>query len=228
MKTFNCGQLTPEWWALRRGVLTASRVAKIITAKTQKLSAQADGLIYELLGELYRTTPPSEVERTGQMNYAMRFGQDCEHEARRYYEMTRGVDVEQVGFCLSDDGRLGCSPDGLVGDAGCLEIKAPQPATQIRYLLDDGLPDEYRPQVHTHLLVTERDWCDFLAYSGHGLPHLLVRVTPDDYTETLRAALDEFGDRYARLCYEFAKRFGPPPEAVPVGAGDVDSWGEYE
>jgi len=71
---------------------------------------------------------------------AMQDGIDMEPEARACYSFLAGGEVKQVGFCLSDDGRFGCSPDGLVGDDGGLELKCPLPKTHIKYLVEGELP----------------------------------------------------------------------------------------
>jgi hypothetical protein len=53
---------------------------------------------------------------------------------------------------LREDGRVGCSPDGFIGDDGILEIKCPKPENHIGYLLDvEGIG--YRCQVQGHALA---------------------------------------------------------------------------
>ncbi len=189
MKIIECQQGSIQWFEARRGIPTASNFDRIITPKTGKLSAAADDYICELLGEQYGTGFVAEPFMTD----AMRNGVLTEAEARKWYEMETDIDVQQVGFCLSDCGRFGCSPDGLVGEGG-LELKCPAAKTQVSYLLDGDLPNAYRPQVHGALIVTGAPWWDFLSYA-RGLPPLRVRVTPDKFTEALKSALDQFLDR---------------------------------
>lgn len=173
----------------KKGIPSASNFDRIMTPKTGKPSTQQRGLICELLADLRRTTPPD-----GAGNYtsrAMQDGIDREPEARRFYEFRADADVRQVGFCTTDDGRFGCSPDGLVGDLGGLELKCPEEKTHIAYLLDGGLPDDYKPQVHGALIVSSRPWWDFMSYAANW-PPLIVRVKPDAYTLQLRVALELF------------------------------------
>lgn len=195
MKTFHFPQYSPEWWRVRRGVPSASNFDKILTPKTGKVSACALNYICQLVGDLH---DPSYGTVTEPQSAAMQIGIEREPEARRYYELTRDCEVQQVGFCLDDSGRFGCSPDALVGSDGGLEIKNPSAAIQVRYLLAETLPDEYAPQVHGQLLVTGRAWWDFLSYAP-GLPPLLVRVTPSEYTKKLGAALEQFHEQYQRV-----------------------------
>ena len=188
MKIIDCQQYTPEWWLARRGLPTASVASRIITPAKGEYSKSADGLICELLAQQY---DPSYGVYDDYQTAAMKNGSLLEPEARRFYEFHRNADVIQVGFCTTDDGTAGCSPDGLIGDDGLLEIKSPEAKTQVAYLLGGGLPAEYKPQVHWHLAVTGRAWCDFISYS-RGLPPLLLRIVPDDYTKQVRAHMARF------------------------------------
>lgn len=187
MRVVDCEQYTPEWWDARRGIPTASAFDKIVTPGG-KLSESWKKYACQLIADEY-DTKYGYVDQFA--SRAMENGARMEPEARRYYEFYRDATVQQVGFCMTDDGRYGSSPDSLVGDEGVLEVKCPESHTMVAYLIDGGLPKEYLPQCHGHLIVTGRKWCDFLAYTP-GLPRLLVRVEPDEYTDKLRVALEDF------------------------------------
>lgn len=195
MKIFTCVQYSPAWWAVRRGIPTASQFDRVITPRTLKPSAQADAYIAELIADRACQTPPFFTERPMSRDAAN--GLNMEPEARKWYALAADVEVQQVGFCLSDCGRFGCSPDGLVGTGGGLELKCPALKTHVRYLQAGTLPDEYKAQVHGSLLVTGRDWWDFVSYAP-GLPPLRIRVEPDEFTGKLAAALDDFWAKYQR------------------------------
>lgn len=197
-------QYTPEWYAAHRGRPSTSNFGRIITPKKAEYSKSADEYCYELLAEDF---DPQYGVVEGYVNAAMKNGNIFEPGNRRYYEMERNCDVEQVGLIESDCGRFLCSPDGLVGDDGLLEIKSPTHRVQIKYLLTGGLPAEYAPQVHGQLLVTRRKWVDFLSYA-YGLPPLLVRVTPNEFTVKLAECLEEFWKTFVQL------------KAKITGAGD--------
>lgn len=216
-------QGSDAWWNLHSSVPTASNFYRILTPKTMKPSASRRGLIAELIGNrLSRYAPPRVETYTSR---AMAHGLQTEEEARRWYALTRNVDVQNGGFCLTDDSRFGCSPDGIIGlqnipespnrnaiwrIEGCLELKCPQADTHAGYLLEGGeLPDDYRCQVHGQLIVTGARWVDFVSYHP-GLPPLLLRVYPDEFTEVLRKALDEFHEEYLKALYRVAGK--PRPE----------------
>lgn len=188
-------QYEPAWWDAHRGRPSASNFAKIITPAKGDYSKSAVEYAYELVAELY---DPEYGMVSDYASAAMRNGTIMEPEARRFYEFERDCEVEQVGLCITDDGRFLSSPDALVGDEGCLELKSPTYKTHIKYLCDGGLPAEYKPQCHGHLLVTRCKWVDFMSYC-RGLPPLLVRVEPDEYTVRLAEALEKFWTTYTDI-----------------------------
>jgi hypothetical protein len=172
-------QYSPEWWSIRRGVPTCSEFGRIITPATGKLSGQATGYAAELLGQM---VDPYYGAADDYVSAAMKNGTIMEPEARAWYEFDAGAPVQQVGFCLTDDGRFGGSPDAMVGDDGCLELKSPTAKTQVLYLYAGKLPDEYKPQVHGHLVVTGRKWCDFVSYDSRmpDYARLFIKRLPRD------------------------------------------------
>lgn len=180
-------------------------------AKVQYLSAQAEGYIDELIGDLAGFDPPWLSEsRTKPPTKQTAYGLEMEAEARRFYAMTRKAKPYCVGVCITDDGRFCASPDALVDPDGCVEIKCPERKTHVGYLRHGRLPDEYKCQVHGQLVVTGRAWVDFLSYVPGGLPPLLIRVEPDEFTGKLAAALDEFWTLYQATR---ARVFGEEQEA---------------
>ena len=112
MRKIECEQGSEEWLNARLGVPSASMFAKIVTTKGA-WSTQADGYINQLIAEDLTGEPTPFYQ-----NEHMARGTELEPEARSAYEFMNDVVVEQVGFCLHDTMRAGCSPDGLVGDEG--------------------------------------------------------------------------------------------------------------
>jgi len=173
MKIIDCLQCSPEWFAARLGIPTASRFDKII-APGGAPSKSADGYMNELLAE-YLAGSPIDAEDT---THWMERGSLLETVARVQYEFLTDNTVEQVGFCLDDSGKWGCSPDGLIDEKGMLEIKCPKHTTIIEYYRN-GFPKKYTPQVQGQMWVTGRSWCDFFAYHPQLKP-FMVRVDRDD------------------------------------------------
>jgi putative phage-type endonuclease len=186
MKMISVAQRTPEWYAARAGKPTASGFDRIVTSDG-KPSKQAQKYMYQLAGEKILGMP----EETYQ-NAAMQRGVELEAEARQYYELVTGTTVQEVGFCLDDTESFGCSPDGLVGEDGLIEIKCPSLAVHVDYLLRGALPSDYIQQVQGQLLVTGRKWCDFVSYYP-GIRPLVVRVARnEDFIKKLSVELELF------------------------------------
>lgn len=189
MIVIECEQGTPEWHDARLGIPTASRYGDIVTPKKLELSKSSTTYRNQLLAEWLVGYP---IDWSGQGQWMDR-GQELEPKARAFYEMLRDVEVRQVGFILRDDRETGCSPDGLVGEDGGLEIKCPAMHTHIDYLLDpEKLVDTYRTQVQGSLYVTGREWWDLMSFNP-SLPEVIVRVEPDPaFAAALDAALETF------------------------------------
>lgn len=200
VQVFDCLQYSPEWWLIRRGIPTASNFGKILTPAKGDLSKSADDYIAELIADRAQLHAPITTDHP--LSRDMANGLNMEPEARNWFALEADVEVKQVGFCLTADGRFGCSPDGLIGEDGGLELKCPSLKTQVKYLLDGELPNEYRAQVHGSLIVTGRAWWEFVSYAP-GLPPFRVRVFPDAYTAKLRDGLEAFHGRYMDLLAKF-------------------------
>jgi len=196
-------QGSAEWRLARAGVPTASSFHRIITPKTGKPSEQAKAYLHELLAEIMLGRPLDSPSYPW-----MSRGLELEEDAANWYEFERDVEIETVGFCTTDDGRFGASPDRLVGEDGELELKCPSPAVHLGYLLypQQGVDAVYKCQVQGQLLVTERKWADVVSYHPE-LPKVIVRVNRDeDYIALMRAALDDFCAKLAEGKAELERR----------------------
>ncbi len=173
MITHSCEQLSEEWFAARLGKVTASCFGQAMaggagkTRKTYMIKLVAE----RLTGEAAE----------GYMNAAMQRGIEVEPEARAYYEAITEGKVEQVGFVELDE-NIGCSPDGLVGEEGMLEIKCPNASTHIETILANRSPAVYNPQIQGQLWVTGRTWCDFVSFDPRvkARPFWFIRVYRDE------------------------------------------------
>jgi YqaJ-like viral recombinase domain. len=185
-------QGSDEWLDARRGMITASTIGRLITPKTIKPAGNPDSraLIAELAAE--RITGWSEFVY---VNADMQRGVDDEPRARDLYS-EKYEPVTEIGFLVEDDlgGRglkLGFSPDGLVGDPGLIEVKSRKPKKHLETILSGDVPPENMAQVQAGLLVSRREWCDYISYCG-GLPMWRVRVFPDPrWVEAIIATVEQ-------------------------------------
>lgn len=169
-------QGSDEWLAARCGLLTASEMKLIITpAKLLYTSNDKERAhLYDLLAQrITKYTEPSYISDD------MLRGLDDELDAKRHYE-EHYAKVTDCGFITNDKWgfTLGYSPDGLVGNDGQIECKGRRQKYQVETILAGMMPDEYKIQVQTGLLVSERKWCDFISYCG-GLPMFTLRIEAD-------------------------------------------------
>ena len=181
-------QRSAEWIKCRIGIPTASCFDRIITPATGMASASAVAYRRELLAEWLMGEPVS-IKESGWMQR----GTEMEPEARAFYEFEADAEVTEAGFVFLDERRqIGCSPDGLVGDDGLIEIKCPAPNTHVGYLIDAKLPTAYIPQVQGALWVTGRKWCDFVSYHPE-MESLIVRVRRDEpYIAKMATLIEAF------------------------------------
>lgn len=174
MKYYDVAQNTPEWSALRIGRITASNMDCIISP-TGKQSTQVDKYLNKLISE--QITGESSDKFQGNVHTDR--GHEYEQEAADYYSMLTDVELKKAGFCTTDDGSLGCSPDRFVGDDGVLEIKTGLPHIMIEYYLSGKLEQDHRPQTQSTLYITERQWIDTMLYNPLIKP-IIIRSTRSD------------------------------------------------
>jgi len=196
-------QGSDEWLAARCGLLTASTIGKLLTPAGKLADNDTSrGVIETLVAE--RITGHVEYVHP---TFEMQRGSLDESYARDIYQEQFPLrQVKEVGFATNEFGGhvLGASPDGLVGAMGGLEIKSPKPKTHLRTILNDDVPKEHLPQIHTNMLVLDRDWWDFESYCG-GWPIYVHRVHRDPKWDALLTdALHMFEDK-AALTIEYFK-----------------------
>lgn len=202
MKIHEAAQGTQAWIEARAGIPTASEFHSLLTPKLEIRTGEmpktllAQKLAEKWAGPLF-----------GSSSFAMEQGSILEDIAIPWYEFRYDVDVQRVGLITTDDGRIGCSPDGLiqVGDTMTgLEIKCPEPTNHVKYLLNGVVPDDYLTQVHGSLFVTQMESWTFCSYR-RGFPPLVISVEADEeilwkISEALATFLAKFDSAWERLC----------------------------
>lgn len=176
MKILNVKQGSSEWLFARAGIVTASEMDNLISPswKVRDGDTPATYMHMKLAEKIMGQPINLEID-----TFAMDQGRMLESEALPWLDFMHGIKAERVGMCLTDDGRVGASPDGLIGEDGGLEVKCPRPQTHVKYLLDGVVPKAYLAQVHGSLWVTGRAYWYFLSYSRQ-FPKLLIRVERDE------------------------------------------------
>lgn len=196
-------QRTEDWFKARAGKVTASRVADIMAKTKTGYSASRQNYAAQLVAERLTGTPAESFS-----NAAMQWGTDTEPMARAAYEMATGHFVTEVGFIPHPDIEFaGASPDGLIGDDALVEIKCPNTATHIDYLLNRKIPSKYEAQMAWQIICTGRQWCDWVSFDPRMPEHLqllIIQYRPteeylQEITREVISFLDEVADTVAKL-----------------------------
>jgi len=214
-------QRSTEWRQLRLGSVTASRFKDVMTEPRTKAAKEAGewsdtarSYAIEKLTELV-TCQPLDVWRsdatdwgTAQEPHAFELAVPAIQERFGEELILPEGDFAYIHHPTED--HVGCSPDGVIGDDGLLEVKCPyNPVNHLRTVLSGEMPKQHAPQVQGSLWICERKWYAFCSFdprvAASGLdPLFVVRVERDDeYIERLAARVIAFRDwmmeEYERL-----------------------------
>lgn len=172
---YDLEQGSDDWLEVRRGILTASEMKHIVTPTLKAASNDKERAhLYELVAQSI-----SGYVEPHYISDDMLRGHVDEVEARSLYAK-HYADAGHCGFITNDKWgfTIGYSPDGLVGDDGAVECKSRRQKYQIETIVTNAVPTEHVLQCQTGLLVSERQWLDYVSYCG-GLPMFVKRVYPD-------------------------------------------------
>ncbi len=192
-------QGSPEWYIARAAIPTASQFATVqASGKGGGVSLTRKKYLLTLAGERLTGEPAESYS-----NFHMERGKLMEAEARELYEFQKDCIIDRVGFIKHDSCNTGCSPDGLIGEDGLIEIKTALPHIQLERLIDNCLPSEHKAQVQGSLWITGRKWVDFVSYWPK-LPMLVVRVERDEeYITSLAKAVVAFNAELDEMVARF-------------------------
>lgn len=179
-------QRSEEWYKIRLGKVTASRVSDIVTKTKNGYSAARGTYLTELITE--RLTG-KKIEKW--VSRPMQWGTDNEDAARAAYEIQTGRMVNEIAFVPHPDIDMsGCSPDGLIGGYGLIEIKCPDTINHIEILMSESIPEKWMIQMQWQMACTARQWCDFVTFDPRLPPELSLAIIPVDRDETMIAKLE--------------------------------------
>jgi hypothetical protein len=196
MQIFDFPQGSPEWFAARAGIPTASMFATVMAkgeGKTRKT------YMLKLAGEIITGEPMDSFS-----NAHMEHGKRVEAQARDAYAYIKGMDVQQVGFIRN--GRVGASPDCLVGSDGMAEIKRKMPHLLIEAILRDDIPPEHKAQTQGQLWVAERAWVDFVGFWPGIAPDIKPARRDEAYIANLAGEVARFNDDLDALVEKLRQR----------------------
>lgn len=202
-------QRSEEWFSARLGLVTASRIADVCAKTKSGWGAARANYMAQLIADKLTGTVAESYS-----NAAMQWGTDHEDEARIAYEFFSGNTVEEVGFVVHPlIAGSGASPDGLIGEAGLVEIKCPNTATHIDTLLGKNIERKYLLQMQWQMACTAREWCDFVSYDPRLPTEMQIHIQrverdPELLAETeatVEGFLDELQDKLVALKSQYAE-----------------------
>lgn len=177
MQIIKCEQGTYAWHTLRSGRFTATDASEIHTCKKGLETCALEKATFRI------TQVPPDFFLTP----AMQRGKILEPRARDAYRLATGQEVQEVGFCVYDD-YVGCSPDGLVGDNGLIEIKCKTDTNHLFAVINNWIDPKHYAQMQFQMLVTGREWCDYVLFNDNFEEHPLYIQTvkaDDEYQAAL-------------------------------------------
>lgn len=187
-------QGTQAWLDARCGIVTMSRLKDLLVNGKHPSGFGASALTYmnELIGERITGEPA-----LWQGNAHTERGHEMEPVARELYTEATGHTPYEVGIILNHG--AGYSPDGLIGEAGALEIKTKLPKLQVEVLLSGEIPKEYMAQIQGGLWISGREWLDFVSY-WPGMPLFIKRAHRDE------AKIQQISERVEAFYAELERR----------------------
>lgn len=194
----NFEQGSDEWYNIRLGKITASKI-KDVLAKGQ--GKTRDMYMRELCSEIL-----TGLKDDGYTNAAMDFGKETEENALNAYSLVTDLEVESVGFVEHESGRMGCSPDGLVGEDGLIEIKCPKTTTHIQTVIDDKVPTPYIKQMQFQLFITGKKWVDFVSFDPRLHVNKRIFIKRVERDEQMISLMKEECDRFIYELDELVKK----------------------
>lgn len=191
MKVFKgINQGSDDWLKLRLGMPTASRVKDLMAKGSGKTRAN---YMDKLISEILLGSVGDEIK-----TIHMDWGNKTEPQARSMYELENNIDVKQVAFVIKENIFVGCSPDGLIGESGLIEIKCPKTETQLKTYKMGKIPSIHRAQIQAQIWICEREWCDFVSYDpridGEGSYFQFREFRDDKKISDIEQAVKIFND----------------------------------
>lgn len=151
-------QNTDEWYQIRSGLMTSSKLGVVMANYDKAFGDPAKKYAVNIAIEQITGKPIA----SGYTNEHMERGHEQEPVARMLYEDETFCSVSNGGFFCSD--FVGCSPDGLVYESGLIEIKSVIAPVHFANVKRQNIDQAYKWQCIGNLKFTEREWLDFVSY----------------------------------------------------------------
>lgn len=200
MKIENCEQLSPEWWAIKKGKISGTRFGQVISGRKNRL-------VYDLLNEqLSEYLFPDDY-----VSDEMQFGIDNEPVALEMYEKMTGIHVNRIGAILSETSAIHmASPDGISDDHTIIqEVKCTQDGAIHIQRFFEGPESSYLPQIKNYFAVDDQvkevHWISYCPERPER-PLIVIKFKREDFNgeiEKGRAAISNIEAELSSLQTQF-------------------------
>ncbi len=185
-------QRTPEWYEVRKTLLTASDAAAALGVPPYK----------SYPGDPRRDLLTKKLENRPLNNVYVLHGQRYEDEARDLAMSALGEEAIDVGLFRHPTYEwLGASPDGVTKSGLCIEIKCPLS----REIIPGVIPHHYYPQIQVQMEVCDLESTIFIQYKPPVVSRTkaaeldIVKIERDrDWFEANVESLRTFYEEYSR------------------------------
>lgn len=210
----NIEQNSVDWTILRSGKITASELDSIISPLGKvRDSDGVETYVTQKLCEMWTGGPLVSLQGIFDVDQ----GRLLEERAKPAFTVHTGIEIQNVAFIETDDGRVGCSPDALIGSESGAEIKCPRLDTHVGYLLAGKLPKQYVAQVQGSMFVTGCATWHFFSYCRSMPPLHLVVERDEKFQEALKTAIEACIEKLDEAMAKLIEiNGGGPPRLRPL------------
>jgi len=152
-------QNSDTWLDLRCGKVGGSSMSKVMANLGKAFGPPAHDLAVQIAIEQIT----GKRQESTYTNAHMDRGHEQEPIAKALYEQEYFCEVQNGGYFDSED-ITGVSPDGLVDDDGAIEIKSVIQSVHFATVQRGKFDPSYKWQLYSELLLTGRDWIDFISF----------------------------------------------------------------
>lgn len=206
-------QRTDAWWLERRGKITGSKVRRVLTGTPARGWRK---LAEDLAEELRNDTMPERLS-----TYAMDRGETMEPTTLANAALDYHFRIVPVGFKQHPKiAYLGCSSDFLVrvgrSRTKVINGEAKSPlvlARHMRVVMNQQLPEEYKPQVQLEMECHGADVTYFISHHPEA-PHWRQRTVKIDVPRD-QGYINYMLDQCSRFWKFYTFQDEPPTDGIP-------------
>lgn len=198
-------QRSKEWFDARKGKFTASCISRLMGKETlQKTKDAIENYAFEKAIEIVYGIDEEDTYVSADMQRGITYEPLAFQKFKELKEEDFIEVKEATFFPYGTD--AGASPDGIVGNDACLEIKCPRPPKFFKLVAKGKveIDDNYMWQMQFQMLCTNSNRCHFfnyIIYNGREMWHEIVVERDQEMIDTIISRIEQA----AKLRNEFVQ-----------------------